>query len=345
MKKTLILVLSLISLMILPARAEEVNFTLSFAGDCTLGSEEYLHKRDTSFVAFIEKYGMDYPFEKVRDLFLKDDWTLVNLECVLADSSKGENKKETYRFRGPTSFTGILKAGGVEMVNLGNNHTDDYGKVGLQSTMEALKTAEIPYSYQDDIYILEKGGIKIAFLGLTITAYSGHGEALNKRIASLKKDEGCQFVVVSLHFGQEYSLSHNRSQSYTAHQVITSGADLVIGTHPHCLQGIEIFKNRLVLYSLGNFSFGGNGKIKDRGLEAYIAQVKVTFKDGVFSSQQLNIIPVHTSSIPPLNNYQPYLVKGKEAQAIVDQMQKDTPFPLNPYREGIGAMQVPVPAK
>lgn len=323
--------------------AEEVTITISFAGDCTLGSQEYLRDREVSFDSHINKYGVEYPFEKVRDIFLADDWTVVNLECVLSDSKKGEDKKQTYRFRGPSSFVNILTSSGVEMVNLANNHTDDYGKGGMESTKEILRNAGVVYCEKEDVYILERDGIRIAFLGLTITDHNTYGKMLNKKISSLK-EEGCQFVIVNFHYGWEYSFVHNKKQRLTSHEVILSGADLVVGTHPHVVQGIEVYKNRLILYSLGNFSFGGNPKLNPRSLQAYIAQVKLTFENGVFKSQQLNIIPVHTSGTQPQNNYQPYLVTGEEAQAVVERIQGDTPFPLNPYVEGIGAVQDAIPA-
>jgi poly-gamma-glutamate synthesis protein (capsule biosynthesis protein) len=343
MKFTLALLI-VFSLLATSCLAEEVTVTISFAGDCTFGSEEYLRERDGSFDSFIKQYGTEYPLQKVKDIFLKDDWTVVNLECVLADSAKGENKKQTYRFRGPSSFTDILSSSGVDMVNLSNNHTDDYGKTGMQSTKDILTKAGIKYCHNEDVYILEKDGIRIAFMGINVTEYDTLGKELNERIASLKAEENCQFVVVNFHYGWEYSFVHNKKQRLTSHEVILSGADLVVGTHPHVVQGIENYKNRLILYSIGNFSFGGNRKLNSRSLQAYIAQVKVTFEDGVFKSQQLTIIPVHTTGIQPGNDYQPYLVTGEEAQAVIERIQGDTEFPLKAYAEGIGAVQEAVPA-
>ncbi len=343
MKFVLTLLIALL-LLISSGLADEVTITLSFAGDCTLGSQEYLRERKGSFDSYIKELGMEYPLEKVRDIFLQDDWTVVNLEGVLADSAKGENKKQTYRFRGPASFTEILTLSGVDMVNLSNNHTDDYGKTGLQSTKDNLNTAGIAYCHTEEVYILEKSGIRIAFLGINITEYATLGKKLNKKIASLKTEENCQFVVVNFHYGWEYSFVHNKKQRLTSHEVILSGADLVVGTHPHVVQGVENYKNRLILYSIGNFSFGGNMKLNPRSLQAYIAQVTLCFENGAFKSQQLNIISVHTSSTQPQNNFQPYLVTGDEAQAVVERIQGDTPFPLHPYVEGIGAVQDAIPA-
>ncbi len=319
--------------------AEEVTVTLSFAGDCTLGSQEYLRNRAGTFDSVVTEKGLAYPMEKVRDFFFQDDWTVVNLECVLKDTSEGENRKQTYRFRGPSSFVDILTQSGVEMVNLANNHTDDYGTKGMVSTKEVLQNAGIAYCEKADEYILEKDGIRIAFLGITITDYNTYGKTLNKRITQLKTEEGCQFVVVNMHFGWEYSFVHSKKQFLTSHEVIRSGADLVVGTHPHVVQGIEVYNNRLILYSLGNFVFGGNMELNERSLQAYIARVKLTFWDGAFYSQQLTILPVHTSGTQPQSNFQPYPVYGEEAQSVVERIQGDTAFPLNPYTEGVGAVQ------
>lgn len=331
-------------IMITPCLAEEETVTLTFAGDCTLGSEEYLRERDDSFDTYIKQYGAEYPLQKVRDIFLKDDWTVVNLECVLSDSAEGENKKQTYRFRGPASFTEILTSSGVDMVNLSNNHTDDYGKTGMQSTKDIVSAAGLAYCQNEDVYILEKKGIRIAFMGINLSEYDTLGKKLNERIASLKAEEHCQFVVVCFHYGWEYSFVHNKKQRLTSHEVILSGADLVVGTHPHVVQGIESYKNRLILYSIGNFSFGGNRKLNPRSLQAYIAQVKLTFDKGIFKSQQLTIIPVHTTGSLPENNYQPYLVTGEDAQAVIERIQGDTPFPLKPYKNEAGAVQDAIPA-
>lgn len=346
MKKSLFPVIVILILsIVLPAMAQDVTFHLTFTGDCTLGSQEYLRQKKDSFDSYISRYGVGYPFEHFKELFLKDDWTLVNLECVLADSAQGEDKKQTYRFRGPTSFTDILTSSGIDMVTLANNHTDDYGEAGLKSTKEALTAAGIPYCQNEDLYILERDGIRIAFLGIVITDYDTYGKELNNRIAKLKSEENCQFVVVSFHYGWEYSYVHNKKQRLTSHEVILSGADLVVGTHPHSVQGVEVYKNRLILYSLGNFSFGGNFTVKARSLEAYVARVDVTFRDGALLSQQLNILPIHTSGTNPQNDFQPCLLTGQEAQAVVDRIQGDTPFELKPYQEGVGAVQDPVAAK
>ena len=142
---------------------------LTFAGDVTIGSEEYLREKDFSLVSFAEREGYSYFFENVRELFSKDDLTIVNLEGVLSDSNDGENKEKTYRFRGDPEYTQILTSGSVEMVNLANNHTMDFGERGYLDTKSALTQDSILFFGGRETIIFEKNGIRIAFLGLSYT--------------------------------------------------------------------------------------------------------------------------------------------------------------------------------
>lgn len=119
----------------------ETTLHITFAGDCTLGSEETLRNQASSFVSTITREGYDWPFANMQELFQNDDLTVVNLEGVLSDSNKQENKKKTFRFRGPTDYVNILTRSGIEAVNLANNHTQDFGKQGFTSTQQTLDAA------------------------------------------------------------------------------------------------------------------------------------------------------------------------------------------------------------
>ena len=132
---------------------------LTFTGDCTLGSEEAKRANENSFDSVIGREGFSYPFEKVRFLFESDDFTVVNLEGVLSDSSSGENTGKTYRFRGPAEFVKILAGSSVEAAGLANNHTGDYGTRGLEDTQQILSEAGIAWLRTRTPFILEKDGI------------------------------------------------------------------------------------------------------------------------------------------------------------------------------------------
>jgi len=321
----------------LPASAQTV-ITLSFVGDCTLGGDEsWMHMRHT-FMRTVAEQGMAYPFAKVRHLLEADDLTVANLEGVLQDTSAGRQRDRRYNFRGPTAYTQILTLGSVEAVNLGNNHSGDFGKQGLLSTKAALTAAGIGFFIDEDVFLFEKDGVQIALMGFLARSYIAQKDTLPETIARLRA-EGCQAVIVSLHAGRQYVSQHNSQQTELARHAIDSGADLVVGHHPHVVQGIELYKQRLILYSLGNFAYGGNRQPRTIEFPSVIAQVAMAFDEGGYVSQTLTLHPVHISGTRPRNNYQPHPVLGAEAQAVIDQIQGDTPFPLNPFVEGLGAAQ------
>jgi len=318
------------------------QIVLTFLGDCTLGSEERLKDEDYSFAAAMGEEGYDYYFRNVKDLLAEDDVTLANLECVLRENKYG-SKDKTYVFRGLPEYAQILKLGSVEAVNLENNHTLDYGKAGLNDTIQALDDAGVAWSGMEDAYIYEKDGIRVAFIGLLRANYFNYREAFFEYIARLK-EAGVNAVVVSLHFGEEYSAYHNDGQASMAYYMIEAGADLVIGTHPHVIQGMEVYNDRLIFYSLGNFVFGGNASI--RSLQTILPRVTLQFSDdGELEGMQLRIYPAHISGDDSGqkhdNNYQPVLAQGEQADAVyalLDQDSTTMPAPVletqtDTYRE------------
>ena len=320
--------------------AAETTLHFTFAGDCTLGSEEAKRKQATSFDSVITEKGYDWPFANMQELFQNDDLTVVNLEGVLSDSNRSENKDKTYRFRGPTAFVDILTRSGIEAVNLANNHTQDFGKQGYTATQETLAAAGVGYFGSRSVYIFEKDGIKVAFFGLNSTAFNGNKAWAKEEIARLKQEEGVNAVVFTFHAGQEYGKHRNQAQETYAHYMIDAGADLIIGHHPHVVQGMEIYNNRTICYSLGNFASGGNKEV--RALETVVVDVALTFDDaGNYLGQQLTLYPANISGTYPENNYQPVLVSGDAAQDVMALIQNDTDYELAPYTDEAGCAQQP----
>lgn len=308
----------------------ETQVVLTFLGDCTLGGEERLLHKYYAFAAAMEEEGYGYYFKNVRDLLLEDDLTVANLECVLRNETTGGVKDKTYVFRGFAEYTEILKLGGVEAVSLENNHTLDYGKAGLKDTKQALRDAGIAYHDQEDTYFFEKDGVRIAFLslnGVVWATYKENAPAFVEKIKRLDEDDTVDAIVVSLHFGVEYSAFHSDGQTNMARRMIDAGADLIIGTHPHVIQGMEVYKERLILYSLGNFVFGGNSNV--RSLQTIVPRVTFAFSaDGNLTGTKLRVYPAHISSAVPGtdndNNYQPVLVEGRQAQIVYAMVDKDS---------------------
>ena len=346
MRRILCLLLCLLTLVPACALADK-TITITFTGDVTMGSEERKREKDFSFDTFAETKGYDYFFANVRDFFAEDDLTVVNLECVLSDSSKGEKKDKTYRFRGPTDFINILKNANVDACNIANNHTMDYGKNGYASTLAAVQGAGLGAFGNGDVFIFEKDGIKIAFLGGNTTAFTSRKAWAKEEMARLRAEEGVDAIIYTYHGGTEYGRVHAKRQTTSAEWAIRNGADLVIMHHPHVIMGFEIFNNRTICYSLGNFCFGGNKEVRERALEAMVVRAELTFADdGTYLGQQLKLYPVHTSGNPEVNDYQPRLITDPAAaQIAMDRAQDDTDFTLNPFDPALGyALQDFVPA-
>ena len=311
--------------------------TLTFTGDCTIGSEELRRTQEDSLHAYAEKYGYDYFFANFRDLFEADDATIINLEGVFADSANGEKTSKRYRFRGPTDFTGILKAGSVEAAGLANNHTSDFGARGMESTKKALEDAGIGWARGMDYRILEKDGIRIAVFSMDYALSNTIGDRMRKKMAEMETTGEVNATVVLFHNGNEYDPKHNSVQESRGKAFVESGADVVVMHHSHVVQGMRILNNRSIFYSLGNFVFGGNREIKsvlyprDGGREptslyCLVVQAKLYFDDdGNYTGQQMILYPGYTSSTAPVNNYQPLRISAEQAEAVLDAMAYDTP--------------------
>ncbi len=358
MKKVLCFLLLAALLCPAAAFAETRIVRMSCTGDVLLGSNEKVRREGAgtySYDTYVEKYGFAYPFAGLYDMFSSDDITFINLECVLADEIKGGFSKSRFIFRAPTEYTKILTEGSVEVCNLANNHTENYGTEGMNRTVEALEAAGIGYCGTtfglNSYWIADLGGIKIGFVGAYPRYNGGDASKKAKREKELKscfdacREAGCQVIVAAIHCGGEYEPKSASMQWDYENKCVKFGADLVIGNHPHIPQGIKVDNGVTKLHSIGNFTFGGNTGIGEKlRPEGYVAQFDLYFEDNVYTGHQLTIWPIHISGTTPENNYQPVLVTGEDAQAVMKLIQKDTKFTLNPYVDGEGAVQDFVPA-
>jgi poly-gamma-glutamate capsule biosynthesis protein CapA/YwtB (metallophosphatase superfamily) len=301
--------------------AHDVAITLSFTGDCVLGSEESTRKQPDSFDSIVAEKGFDWPFSGFADYFSHDDLTLINLENVLMNSSRDKNPKRLHNFRGPTDFAQILKLGSVELVNIANNHYPDYGAAGKKSTRNALEAVGIPYAGYNWLHVFEKQGIRVGFGGIRETIYHQDKDRIRREVAELKAD-GCHYVVYTMHAGEEYAPEHNAMQTEIAHAAIDAGANLVIGHHPHVPQGIEMYNDGLIFYSLGNFIFGGNLALST--FDALAAQVTLYYQENALVNTQVCLIPVITSGIIPANDFRPIPAAGEDKQRILNTVNADS---------------------
>ena len=292
-----------------------VSLTLSVVGDCTLGTDETFDY-DTSLNAYYENYGAYYFLQNVKDIFSTDDLTIANFEGTLTDSDEREDK--TFAFKAPASYASILTGGSVEAVNTANNHSHDYGEQSFNDTLAALDDAGIVHFGYDETAVMDVKGIKVGLVGIyELYDHLEREQQLKDNIAKVKAD-GAQLIVVIFHWGNETETVPDSNQTTLGRIAIDEGADLVCGHHPHVLQGIETYKGRNIVYSLGNFCFGGNSSPSD--MDTMIYQQTFTIDaDGVKKDNVTNIIPCSISSAAydGYNNYQPTPTEGDEATRIL----------------------------
>lgn len=299
-------------------KMDPVSLTLSVVGDCTLGTDEYFDY-DTSLNAYYENYGADYFMANVKSIFSKDDLTIANFEGTFTESTEREDKQ--FAFKAPASYANILTAGSVEAVNTANNHSHDYGEESFNDTLKALDTANILHFGYDETAVTEVKGVKVGLVGIyELNDHLGREEQLKQNIAKVKQD-GAQLIVVIFHWGNEKEEVPDENQKTLGRLAIDEGADLVCGHHPHVLQGIEEYKGKNIVYSLGNFCFGGNAYPSD--MDTIIFQQTFTIdQNGVKDDNVTNIIPCSISSDSDYNNYQPTPAEGEEATRIMQKIQK-----------------------
>lgn len=319
-RKLFALVLAVILMLgIGSAFASEIVITLG--GDCVLGTREKWKKKKNTFDTLIKEKDYGWCFDAIAEPFLTDDISLINLEVVFQSNSKGHLRDKQYTFRGDPSYTQILTEAGIEQVNLANNHYIDFGKSGQQSTRESLEAGNILFSGYTYCYIHEQDGIKIGFAGCRETVWRTNKEPMKKDLETLK-EAGCDVIIYSCHWGKEYSSKHNAKQEKMADYAIENGADIIVGTHPHCVQGIEQRGNGVVIYSLGNLVFGGTHDMKT--FDAVMVQAVLSFGEARYEGVTLRLMPVLTSSDRPNNNFRPEFAQGEDYERIMKLIQKDS---------------------
>lgn len=304
--------------LVIPMPNPEISITISAVGDCTLGTDKNFNYA-RSLNAYYEKNGATYFLKNVKSIFEADDLTIANLEGTFTDSNTRMDK--TYAFKGPAEFVNILTSGSVEAVTLANNHSKDYGTQSLTDTRNTLDAAGVIHFGYDQTAIVNVKGVKIGLIGIyELADHLGRTTQLKNNIAKVKA-EGAQLIIVNFHWGIERDYVPNSNQTTLARLAIDEGADLVCGHHPHVLQGIETYKGKNIVYSLGNFCFGGNSNPSDKDTMIFQQTFTIT-KDGVKEDNITNIIPCSLSSEKNRNNYQPTPATGEEATRILNKVQK-----------------------
>lgn len=300
------------------ARLRNLNtqITISLVGDCTLGTDEAF-AYDTSLNAYQLYRGSDYFLQNVKTIFAEDDLTIINMEGPLTEST--ERNGEKFAFKGAPGFVDILSGSSVEAANLANNHSHDYGEQGFEDTKRILSDAGITAFGYDETALITIKGIKIGLVGIyELHDHLERAWQLKDNIAKVKQ-EGADLIITIFHWGNERETVPDSNQLELGHIAIDYGADLVAGHHPHVLQGIEEYRGKYIVYSLGNFCFGGNSAPDD--MDTMIFQQTFTIQSGeVLTDENITLIPCSISSETGFNNYQPTPAEGSEAERILQKI-------------------------
>lgn len=310
---------------------------LSFVGDNVLG--DYKGSSGATFNAKFEEVGGDLGYFSlgVREVLQADDLSIGNMEGVLSDKPLKNAFDKPFSFKGASKYAKILTTAGFEAMNIANNHSRDYGKQGFEDTITHLRAQHLAVFGEGIVHIYEVNGIKIGLAG-----HRGWNLGIKPQVAreiKALRDQGAKLVIFTFHWGEERQHYPNAAQRELAHFTIDSGADMVIGHHPHVLQGVETYKGKKIVYSLGNFIYGGAKNPADKDSMIYQtrfirldsarkrrefiedlhfdacaqeAYLEKPFIKGVERVDELgdfvlvhSVIPVSISSTPSYNDYSP----------------------------------------
>ena len=287
---------------------------ISFTGDTTLGSDENFGYTNT-FHEYYDKYGKEYFLKNVKHIFEKVDYTVFNLEGPL--TNEGERADKEYAYKGRPEYIEILKEASVNAVNLANNHVKDYGNQGFIDTKQYLDEANIAYFENNTRHIATIKDQTFAFLGYGIWIDSvAQRNQIKNDIEQMKKQ--ADVVIVTIHGGDMDINYPNDLLQLTARHIIDSGADIVIGHHPHTIQSIEKYKDKYIAYSIGNFLYGGSTSAYNS--DTIILNVNFIFSDNSLTDIKLDIIPASISGTKNINNYQPVILKDEAYKRVIDKI-------------------------
>ena len=268
------------------------TIVITATGDCTLGNNQE-QSYDGSFNSYYDSKGQDYFFGGVE---------------------------KRWNLKGKPSYIGIMTGSSIEACSLGNNHTYDYGQAGLDDTRNVLDNAGIVYGFNDHTGIYETAdGTRIGIVSVSLLSQNGDREAYIKNGIAQLREQGAAIVIACCHWGIEGDHYPNDYQQAAAHRIIDWGADLVVGNHPHVLQGMEVYNGKMICYSLGNFCFGGNKNPADKNTAIY--QQAFTLINGELQPGiDAQIIPCTLSSVSSYNDFRPTVASGEKAQEICNLM-------------------------
>ena len=291
-----------------------IEITLTAVGDVTIG-RNVQHKGTSIFEKELKKQNNDpnFIFRNVKAIFESDDLTIANCEGVLGENltPPSSKKNNDFLFLASPEYAQVLSNNGVEAVTMENNHINDFGDDGINSTIAAMESAGVVWANKNHMAVYETQGIRIGMLAYQIVpplrSDEMQADALQAQVASdiAKAKQTCDLVTVSFHWGKELDYSPRNESPYRqvtlGRAAIDAGADLVLGHHSHRINPIEKYNGKYIVYSLANCSFAGNNKPSD--MCTFIFQCKFRIRDGQIVDNPFRIIPCRISSRRDYNDF------------------------------------------
>ncbi len=291
---------------------------ISAVGDCTLGGNPGFDQR-----LILHNGDYAYFFAGVAPFLQKDDLTIANLENAFTleqNTADKSHQPQPFYLKGPPDYARILNQGSIEAVNLANNHTYDYLQPGFNDTCSALDSCGIMHFGYGEFSFRQINGCSVAMAGYNVQGPLENGVDIGQLTGEIQAEVGslqqdCDLVIVSFHWGDEGSTVPSDTQRSLGRWAVDCGADLVLGHGPHVIQPVELYQDRYIVYSLGNFSFGGNDNPPDRDTFIYTQQFAIS--DTGKRVLEPVCIPCRVSSSPESNDYRPVAVYGSDSERIL----------------------------
>ncbi len=311
------------------AAEEDFEIKMTFVGDCCMGSN-LENRSQGSMLWCVENYPTSYFFEKVKPYFENDDLTVANCECCISDREVGPRDKgpdSFYWFKAPKKIAAAFPESSIEAVSLCNNHAYDYGDECLADTQDAFDELGVLWGIREHILYYEQNGFTIAIVCVAFYSYDEVGVYCMPYLEEAKKNSDYQ--IVFFHGGTEGVHQPNDWKVAGCHDMIDAGADLIIGSHPHVLQGKETYNGVDIIYSLGNFCFGGNDYPENRTLiYKYNLQIHRSGDQFEVTGSNDEMIPCYVFT-GYTNNWQPAPIEDEDtADRVIRFMNGELDSPL-----------------
>lgn len=294
---------------------DKTSITITAVGDMTLGS--HLGQEHAALLPhYWQQYGSSYFLDNVAHVFAHDDLSIANLEGPLTEANTPMQKQ--FVFKGKPSLAQILESGSIEAVNVANNHSHDYGQQGFDDTLAALEQNGIQAFGYEHYQIYEVKGKRIAMAGAK--GWDEHeGKKSVDRALAFFKQQNIDYYIMSFHWGNERQYQQNATQQVLGRYAIDQGFNAVLGHHPHVVQGIEQYKQGVIVYSLANFVFGGNRNPSDK--DSLAVQLQLEFNANQLVATEVLPLPLAVSDTSKTHNYQPVWADDATQKRIVAKMQ------------------------